>query len=566
MNSINSMVENIVGTCLGVSLSGASDGALGGMMKSALNDAKVVATGAAVVGGGTALAAGAQEMLHDLASDKDEDTDETAVDAAVNPKQGAGLGGNKNENENDLQRQQEGKDLLDGTESLQNSDNKSDTSDKTSFWGAAQNAAAGKVDESDVDNTASSSGGISDSATGALENAINTEGIDPEVAPTMTAVTATASKLIGNKAESGTNTVGDENSTNVQSDTDMTNKGVGGYTYGGTAAQQAAQRALDETTASSGGEILARDGIGGLKYDAERGLVLSSTNDDGTTSDIGIGLNGVSMSSTDKSGVTTTQSISKSGNVSVVRTGADGSSEYVSTGLSGGSMAQKTRTLDDGSVETVEITAEGQKVVTVDNMSENSHVVKTINTDGTYSVTSNVGGKETSYSGFERGTDRGLNIGDITLGESVDAATGVVSQSFEKGSNTYDVTLAQTGSTLIRTVQNGAEHTFINNEDGSAAYTTVMDGYERRETIVVNSDGNMDSKIIYRDSGGKTVDNSDIKAKLDAQYAASWTNVENDVASAYSKYRDEISSVDMHDFSGSVLKRSDGDHWSGEQK
>ena len=575
MNSINSMVENIIGTCLGVSLNGASDGALSGMMKSALNDTKMVATGAAVVGGGTALAAGAQEMLHDLASDKDEETEETAVDAAVNPKQGAGLGSNKNENENDLQRQQEGKDLLDGTESLQNSDNKTDASDETSFWSTVQNAAQNadqnaaaensKTDESGADSADSSSNAVTDTTTEMLDKAINTDGISPELAPTMSAVTAAANNLVNHKAKPDANTSDNESDATVQSDADMTGKGVGGYTYGGTAAQQAAQRALDENTSSSG-DILARDGIGGLKYDAERGLVLSSTNDDGTVSDIGIGLNGVSMSSTDKSGVTTTQSISKSGNVSVVRTGADGSSERVSTGLSSGSVAQKTRTLDDGSIETVEITAEGQKVVTVDNMSENSHVIKTINNDGSYSVVSNVNGKETSYSGFERGNNRGFAIDDISLGESIDPTTGVVSQSFETGTNTYDVTLAQTGSTLIRTVQNGAEHTFINNADGSAAYTTAMDGYERRETIVVNGDGNMDSKIIYRDSGGKTVDDSDIKAKLDAQYAASWTNVENDIGSAYSKYRSEMSSIEMHDFSDSILKRSDGDHWSGEQQ
>lgn len=590
MNSINSMVENIIGTCLGVNLNGASDGALSGMMKSAFNDAKTVATGAAVVGGGTALAAGAQDMLHDLVSDKDAEDEETAVDAAVNPKQGAGLGSNKNENENDLQRQQEGKDLLDGTESLQGSDDSSNAmigtakglfdkamaSDSidpnwapaaaamTTATSALNGDAKSKQSLSSETNTSNT---IEDSMKELANKALSPDSIDSDLTPAMTAMTATAATVFGKGAEMTANTVSDESSAVVQSNSNMAHKSIGSYTYGGTAAQQAAQRALDEnTSALSDGDVLARDGVGGLKYDPKRGLVLSSANDDGTASDIGIGLNGVSMSSTDKSGTTTMQSFSKSGDISVARTGSDGSSERVSTSLLNGSSAQKVRTLDDGSVETVEITTEGQKVVTVDNMTANSHVVKTINADGSYSVISNVGGKETSYSGFERGANRGLNIGDIALGESVDATTGVVSQSFEKGSNTYDVTLAQTGSTVIRTVQNGAEHTFINNEDGSAAYTTVMDGYERRETIVVNSDGNMDSKIVYRDSGGKTVNDSDIKAKLDAQYAASWTNVENDVGSAYSKYRDEISSIDMHDFGGSVLKRSNGDHWSGEQK
>lgn len=536
MNSINSMVENIVGTCLGVNLSGASDGAVGGMLKSAFNDAKNVAKTAAVVGGGVALVDSAQDMIHDLTSDKD-DEQETAADAAVNPKIGSGFGSKDNkENENDQTQIKEGKDLLDGTSSLgakSASDNDSaeyETDVKTGSNGASDNDGTEKADL-----TGSASSEI---ASGSKQD-FNEYESDAKTGP----VARLYKDLKNNAADTS------------QTD-DATEKAVGGYSYGGTVEQQkAAQRTLDENTSVLNDDgVLTRDGSS-IRFDAQRGLVMSTANGDGTMSDIGIGAAGLSLGSTDSSGTAVVKTVGSDGKLTIQRSSSAGESETFAVNASGMAAAQTVRTLDNGDVETIDVDAvTGVKRVTVNDAATGSRSVKTINTDGTYTVTRNINGKDVSYSGVENGSGRSLDLGEITLNETVDTATNVISQAFTSGNRTYDVTKSQTGSVVIHTVQNGASHEFINNLDGSANYVTTMDGYERRETFFRNGN-EMTSKVVYRDSSGNDVNDSKMKSQLDSQYSAGWQNIEADVGAVYDKYQAEMTLAGMTDMSNNVEKR-----------
>lgn len=117
MSTLNGMVESIVGTLLGVSLSGTSDGVMGNMAKASLNEAANIMTGAAAAAGTVALAQGASDMANDYAKafsgdDNSIDEDKSAVDASADPTIGSKFDGGSGAKEGDQQTKAEGMDAL----------------------------------------------------------------------------------------------------------------------------------------------------------------------------------------------------------------------------------------------------------------------------------------------------------------------------------------------------------------------------------------------------------------------------------------------------------------------
>jgi len=225
MTTLNGMVENVVGTLLGVQLNGTSEGVLGNMAKAALGDAGRVLAGAGAVAGGVAAADAARDMGNDIANDfnsiSGEDGEDgqpasevagTAADAAVNPTENAAFDGGAGAGDFDSERK------ADGLDALFNGFGPKETAHKseTGLFGGAGRRPDDKSDKTD-ENTEGSE---------AAENAETAEGTE----------------------------VGDGTA-------------LGGYYYGGTAEQQAewAKEAAENGDAiftdNNGNEIMTRSDI-----------------------------------------------------------------------------------------------------------------------------------------------------------------------------------------------------------------------------------------------------------------------------------------------------------------
>ena len=584
MNSINNMVESIVGTCLGVQLSGVSDGALGGMMKSAFNDAKNVAKVAATVGGGIALADSAQDMLQDL-SNAEDDGGETAADAAVNPSANPNLGGKAGQ-ENDPERTADGKDVLEngfGSRMAATADaatitaedqaamqNMSDEEKQEYLYNKALKAFdtaknAGAAETADGDALAIVD--LHSKALAKLENdgAAESETSSENISPFMNALDDIEQSKSGNKSSTlsyGTSFAhldklsDSKNSENTNADGNS-GKGVGGYYYGGTATQEA-QRKLDENTSALGdGGILSRNGS--IKLDAQRGLVMSSQNEDGTSSDVALNTSGLSISSTDTNGTTTMQRIGTDGTINLMRTSQNGTvSSYTAT-MGGDISSQKIETLADGSTQTTIIDTSGVKTITTTNATTGEQTVKRVDVNGTYTVEGRANGREFAYSGLESGfTD--VMINNTAIRQEVDTANNVVTQRFTTGSNSYEIIKASTGSTEISTTVDGANCQYSNHFDGGSVYTvTASDGSIRREVLTVGSNGTLDSKVEYCNAKGETITDNAVRTQLDEHFNKSWTNIEADVLSIYGNSRMDMQNSGIQDLGGSTLKRTSGD-------
>lgn len=332
-------------------------------------------------------------------------------------------------------------------------------------------------------------------------------------------------------------------------------KVFGGYYYGGTAAQQEAQRKLDENISAGGSDdVLTRSGF---SYDAKRGLVMTSNNADGTSSDVAFGASGLSFASTDAAGTITTQTIGTNGTVNLTRVGTDGSSETYSATASGETSSQVIETLADGSKQTTIVDTSGVKTITTENAATGEQTIKRINVNGTYTVEGHANGRDVSYSGSEQGyVDLMLN--DTAIRQEIDTDNNVVTQSFTTGANSYRVVKASTGSTVINTVAGGANCEYINNLDGSGVYTTRIGDNSRREILTVQN-GSVASKVEYRNSSGETITDSAVIRKLDESYNKSWENIETDVSSIYNENRIDIQNVGIQDIGDGTLKRKSGD-------
>lgn len=602
MNSINNMTESIVGTCLGVQLSGASDGALGGMMKSAFNDAKNVAKVAATVGGGVALVDSAQDMLRDLSNPSDDEgEEENAVDNAANPSAGSSLAG-KGAKDNDPDTKKEGNDVLENglgrvfatneAAKLTPEDEKAienmSEEEKQAYKQNKANRAFAELKADDgtdgSSDTTSNDGNYLDNmpeptdedleamkhmnpteqqaymrqmARNATKDKKTLENMSPEERKAFEAMSPEEQKqyLADKRNDIRLDDYKSLLGTGADGTATKSEPIFGGYYYGGTAAQQEAQRKLDENKSASGnGDVLKRNDF---KYDANRGFVMSSQNGDGTTSDIAFGAGGLSFASTDSAGATTTQTIGTNGTVSLTRVSANGSKESYSATASGETSSQIIETLEDGSKQTTVVDTSGVKTITTVSAATGEQTIRRVNVDGTYTVEGRANGRDVSYSGNEQGFID-LKLNDTAVQQEVDVASNVVIQSFTTGANSYRVTKASTGSTVINTTTGGASCEYINNSDGSGVYTTKIGDNTRREILTVQN-GSVASKVEYRNSNGETITDNNVIRQLNDSYDKSWENIQTDVSSVYDESRIDMLNSGIQDLGDGTLKRKSGD-------
>ena len=256
----------------------------------------------------------------------------------------------------------------------------------------------------------------------------------------------------------------------------------------------------------------------GISFDATRGLVMTKVNEDGTTSDVAVGLNGVSIGSTDENGNETVSTISTEGmqvaytgadgttetttttfdglnsSVTTSRTDADGNSEVVTSGL-GGTISKRTETTEDGSVRETVINSNGETTITTNNPTTGYTAVEEISADGSARKTETVNGVTTETVTNASGT---VTSQSVTY---TDANGKEVSTSYTLGDN---------GDVITTTEQDGYKTVRTTASDGSASVvqTSVLSNGSIAETTMnYASDGSQigDHSTVIRSSNGQSV-------------------------------------------------------------
>ena len=543
MSMINSMVENVIGTLLGVNLSGSSDGVMGGMAKAALNDAVNVAGVAAGVGGGIALAGGIQDMVNDMDSRNDADSDgaeqitndnaQSAVDASVNPSVGSGFDGGSGAEEGDRETKAIGEDaLMNGLDS---------DSDEHEVYTTGHGGAGGRVrgETESAENAGSEGASEAEAETDEQESEAHYSGSYESNSPEYSG-SAFGSAFVGPVPMSGSGGIsgivppvvkdklsldGDTTDTEELDDNrvnDMTETTGNASATTDAFGAVVASDSMTTTEAESGTEWTQDDAenqiSSGISFDPTRGIVMTSVGEDGTSSDVAIGMNGLSLGSTDADGNKTVNTISTDGittaytgadgsaetvtttfdglnsNVTVERTDADGNSETITSGLNG-STVERVETTADGSTKTTTINPDGTSTVETENAETGYHSVKTIAADGSATETEEINGVTT-----------------VTETNSDGAVTSMVSTSTnaDGSENMTGYKLNDDGS-VTRTVQAGGIKTVTTeNTDGTSeqVQSVVLDnGTVAETTATFDANGRQtgDTNTVIKSSDGKSV-------------------------------------------------------------
>lgn len=526
MTTLNGMVENVVGTLLGVQLGGASEGVMGNMAKSAFSDAANVMTGAAAAAGGLAVADGAKDMVSDIAndfsgnSDDDSPTSEvsgtdSAADAAVKPTTNAAFDGGKGSVDYDGQKAEDGKKALD--EGL---GDKPESSTHESESGDTHGG-GGFGDESDKKD----------------ENTEDTE---------------TAENIEGTEAGDGSV--------------------MGGYYYGGTAEQQAewakeaAENGDPTFTDNNGNEIMTRNDITADTVEAESvtaetlsvgsesseeaeaenedGVVLfggkvkkgnprrpdaddeteeaSSESSDGvSTNDTTSGSSSSGSTNTAIASVNNTDDISGLDSNNSVETeeieqGTEWQQVDNSTGAESGISFDPARGIvmttvnDDGTVSDVAIGANGISTSSVDD--EGNKTVTNISEDGvTTSYTGTDGTTETTEASFDglnsnvkvTRTNADGDVEEITSG--LDGTTYKHTETAADGSTRETVTDANGNTTITETnATTGYESVEQIDSAGNSVKTEEVNGVTT--VTETNSEGEVTARQISKlDANGQEV-------------------------------------------------------------
>lgn len=541
MSMINSMVENVIGTLLGVNLSGSSDGVMGGMAKAALNDAVNVAGVAAGVGGGVALAGGVQDMINDMDSRNDIDSDsaeqivndnaQSAVDAAVNPSVGSGFDGGSGAEEGDRETKAIGEDaLMNGLDS---------DSDGHDVYATGHGGAGGRIRGETESTDRADSEGVSeaDAETDEQESEAHYGGSYESYGPEYSG-SVSGSAFAGPVPMSGFGSVSDIVSSDVKDNLELSGDTSDTEELGNNRANNVADSISSVSTAATGA-VVASDSMttaeaesgtewtqddaenqisSGISFDPTRGIVMTSVGEDGTSSDVAIGMNGLSLGSTDADGNKTVNTISTDGittaytgadgsaetvtttfdglnsNVTVERTDADGNSETITSGLNG-STVERVETTADGSTKTTTINPDGTSTVETDNAETGYHSVKTVAVDGSAVETEEVNGVTTVTE---------------TNADGVVTSMTSTSTNADGSENMTGYELNNDGS-VTRTVQAGGIKTVTTESmDGTSeqVQSVVLDnGTTAETTTTFDANGRQtgDTSTVIKSSDGKSV-------------------------------------------------------------
>ena len=482
VSSLNSTVESAVGTLLGVSLTGASDGGMGSVASAALSDTLGVAKGAAAIGavGGTLDAMPDTNGATDLNSTTDEDgnpivdargyqndnlsgteADMNAI-AAQNAAEEAeaedvfnnGLNdnlyeagdsawtadvfGNQNLMDKNAQAATNNEGGIDSSASSSSADNTFNTADETSGPENEPDASAvpttdGTLERADIENNNETT----DNNTNSTDSSTTTEFENTE--------TATEEDEAESESES------DSSESDSDLDFDLKEHGdtiigdgmhFGGYLNKNRAKTSEAEETTDESTSSKGEESESSDSVESsveetsdgtiwsqtndetgtttsAKFDSDRGLVLETENEDGTVSDIAIGADGFSIASTDADGNQTVTSIGEDG-VTSTYTGVDGTTETVTVTNDGlDSTVTSTRTDANGNSETTVSDINGNVISKSETSADGS--TKTIAADDSGNTIIDESNAATGYTSTETIDSTGAS----TKTESVNGTTTV---------------------------------------------------------------------------------------------------------------------------------------------
>lgn len=560
MASLNSMIENIIGTLLGVQLGGASEGYMPGMAKAALNDTVNIAKAGAAGAGTIALADGARDMVSDISSSAietfggdDENEagagiptgDTTAADGAANPTIGAGFDGGtgKAEGEAEVSKAEVNDILANGIdgkpagmtpESSGSSGNPETTgSTEQSANYEANNTAnndeivlarsdkisAGNGTGAGTGNGAGNSAGNSnDSTEPEAEN--NDEGLQVSV---MGGAGGGHHRGDNNNSSSETRTESAENTTeNVVDETaaettteDVVNKTA---TVNETEAASASNEVTSSVTEDENGMTVwsqTNPETGTettASFDMARGLVLKTTNEDGTVSDVAVGMNGMTTTTVDAEGNEQVVSVGKdgisttyegadgtnetvdvdtaTGTATVVRTDANGNTEEIVSDANG-TTATKTETAADGSTRVTVTDENGEKTISEHNATTGYEATTNVAADGSAIKTESVNGVTTV-------TETDTN-GDITSQAVTreDADGNEVTKSYSVNDDgTVESSVSKNGVTMKTVTDADGNRTEVQSlvrDDGTVVTTTTEYGNDSvadsTHTVVTSATG-----------------------------------------------------------------------------
>lgn len=565
MSSINSMVENIVGTLLGVSLTGTSDGVAGGMAKAALGDAVSVATGAATVAGGMKLVDEVGVMTSDLITsgadalgiDTDGEAEDTegvsAADAAVAPTVGAGFDGGAGANEGDQENMAEGKDALEnGLGSKEQTAEETDNTEKTETENDTSDNETNENSQADVDTGTVNDEGIlerdgTDASGGETNNTSNSENNNSQNSKTNNTnnnISNNENNGASDKAEAdnlseeedvlperfiGPQNLGLSSSKSKKTNTDSANKSSDTTSASGNNTENATNTTADDTVDENDASLqISETGDGtwsqidtstgaqsGISFDAARGIVLTSVDENGVASDVALGLNGLSLGSTDADGNRTITAINSEG-MSISHDGVDGSSENIDVAFDGtNSNVQVNRVDANGNTEEIATGLNGTTKKITETTADGSKRVTTINADGSSSI--HTVNAETGYESTE----------EIAADGSVDKYENI------NGVETY----TQFDSDGVMRVQKNT--------------STGANGELNETSWVFNDDGSIDKSI--------TIGNTTTKTRTEAdgsETETQTTKLDNGlIAETTSQY--DASGASMGD-ARTVIKSMDG--------
>ncbi len=558
LNSINGMVETLVGTLLGVQLSGASEGYMPGMAAGALNDTVNVGKTAAAVGGGVALANEAIDAYHDISASAADMFGADGVDGTD------GAGGDSNVmttkpsemSESDWRAYQQAHGMSEGSESANKKeaeelfengidrehgggggsfDENNHSSGSLDGHGHGGSGAGDNRGNKSEDNVPARPEGMSDEE---YRQMLTEQGYDKA---TVDAAVTASSQLGENASEDekseaaeaeppveydadgnpillrtgGKNSKSDGNSNSAVSDSNgksdsETADNIEAAASASTETETKKAPVESSVTETEDGTLWTQRNpetgtTTNAKFDAARGLVLETVDEDGNVSDVAVGMNGLSVASTDENGNKQVTNINKDGmtsnydgvdgttetveasfdgadsSVTVTRTDAEGNTEQTVTDLNG-TVHSKTETAADGSTRTVATDDEGNQTITENNATTGYSSVENISADGTSTKTESVNG--------------------VTTVTSTDADGEIVAQHQEKvGANgsvmTSDYSIDEEGNQVSTVTANGVTTQTTTDADGNKTEVQSVrraDGSIVQTTTEYGTDGIQDSQ------------------------------------------------------------------------
>lgn len=519
MNTINSTVESIVGTLLGVQLSGASDAGTSAMFKGALNDTLNVAGVAATTAGAMGLVSETAKMGEDIMDSAAADigdgevpvrglqgdmfgTDtKSAVDAAADTTVGAAFNGGKGKDEADAEiTKEETEELL--------KDGLPDKHGSTGGHEYGGGGGSGSRDESsdeektetkeqrDYNDVGYYHGGSADGTIAAADNVTvdedgnvilnrNGTGSDAEAESSDDSGLVVGLDTKGGVIP-GTSSSDSQTETADETTETATKKETASAATTSTDTAELTETAVKENNVTSS---VGEDEQGtfwtqinpdtgtetSARFDMARGLVIGMTDENGNVSDVAIGMNGISTSTVDANGNKQVTQLNEDG-IQSTYTGVDGTTETVTANVDGADSSVKiNRTDANGNTEEIVTDMNGTTKTRTEQSADGSTKTLVTDDEGNQTIT-----EKNAVTGYES-TETISASGESVKTESINGVTTVTKTDEEGNLVAQDVTkldangnavttsysIDDEGNTISSVTSNGVTDKTITAEDGS---------------------------------------------------------------------------------------------------